>query len=567
MAKTKRISNFLRINSVPPSILAITVAASWLGMITSIILKYPIAVVGLVTLIPWLPLFLSEALWKYRHYAWFALYEILLVTQGLHMIEHIAQIMQIYVLGVPRAEAHGIFGNLDVEYVHFFFDTSLEIGVILLLFKFPKNIPLWAAGVVGFWHTTEHWYITYYYTFDRANYLPTGPGRHAINGLLGHNGLLWPNSPFQRAELHFLYNLLFTIPLIWGFILMMREAYDEYLKKAFPRLTEAQLASLNTQIESVQVEAGEIIIRQGDPADKFYIISKGEVEVIQETGGGQPVVVNRLTTGQFFGEVGLLTGAPRNASVRAVTHCDLLALDRNTFRAVIGSSVPTAQDYAQVLAQRSGARIPVAVVGAPAIAGATPGSGTFPPGGGTGPAMPVPPVAAGPVGAGSPSFAPSEPVFPSPVSGPFEQPTAPTLAGSGPQIPPQPAPGMDANKTVNAPPPQFRPASTGWAYGLIFADGPQAGQGVVLSATRMQIGRDVSNEIRLADDSRVSRRHAELLRTPDGSYQIRDLGSSNGVFVNNERLAPSEARLLKEDDQVRIGNSTFVVRKVGARVV
>lgn len=83
----------------------------------------------------------------------------------------------------------------------------------------------------------------------------------------------------------------------------------------------------------------------------------------------------------------------------------------------------------------------------------------------------------------------------------------------------------------------------------------------------MQIGRDLGNEIRLGDDSKVSRRHAELVRIETGEYLIRDLGSSNGVFVNEERLAVGQGRVLKEEDQVRIGNTTFTLRRVGTRVV
>lgn len=590
VAKPRRkYGNLVRFASVPPSIIFITIAASWLGMITAIILKYPLVVVGAVTLIPWIPIFVSEATWKYRHYAWFALYEILVVTQGLHFIEHIAQILQIYVLGVPRADAHGIFGNLDAEYVHFFFDTFLTVGVIILLFRFRKNKALWVSLVIGLWHTAEHWYITYYYVFDNAFYKA-----HAKNGLLAQGGLLWPNSPLPRAELHFLYNLIFTIPLIWGLIIVLRDAYDEYLKKAFPRLTEAQLAGLNSSIETVQVDAGDLIIRQGDPADKFYIISKGEVEIVQDAGG-RPIILNRLSQGQFFGEVGLLTGAPRNASVRAVTRCELLALSRDTFRAVIGNSAPTAQDFAQVLAQRSTPGMAAVAVGAPVAAGIAAASGPSfpqapvsnpgfaPPSGpsfpqASGPSYPqvsgpsYPQAAAPAIQPGSnpgfvpPAPQPATPVFQTRAGHAIEGPTA--VTPTSPSLPAQP-PAVDPNalKTVDARTPIFRDAANSWAYGLIFTSGQLQGQGVVLSAARMGIGRDLGNEIRISDDAQVSRRHAELLRTPSGEVQIHDLRSSNGVFVNGQRLAADETRLLRENDEVKIGNVTFALRKVGTRVV
>ncbi|HEY7348687.1 MAG TPA: cyclic nucleotide-binding domain-containing protein [Ktedonobacterales bacterium] len=607
MAAKARRNNLLRFSNVPPSILIVTIAASWLGMATSIILGYPLAIIGIVTILPWLPVFASEALWKYRHYAWFALFEILIVTQGLHFIEHIAQIIEVDVIGWPRSLSRGIIGNLDAEYVHFFFDTFLLIGTSVLLFgKFRRNIPLWIAWVVAVWHTIEHWYITYFYTFDFPNYDGNNPlGLRAHEGLLGHNGLLWPSSPFPRIELHFLYNLIYTTPLVWAFVLVVRTAYDEYLRKAFPRLSEAHLGRLNSNLESLQARAGEIIIRQGEPADKFYIISRGEAEVLQETGG-RAVVINTLASGQFFGEVGLLTGAPRNASVRARTFCDLLALDRDTFRSVIGSSVPTAQDYAQVLALRSGSRIPAVNVagtggGAGVPGGVFPsGGGAFPPGGSSSPAikppammppamMPpamTPPAMTPPVmtpgGSSSPAITPPVMTPPAmtqpraPVSAPpgetlientfVEPPTVPTLVNAAPQTP-RLEPDVSGEKTIGDPTPQFRPANIGWVYGLIFLNGDQRGQGVVLSAERMQIGRAVSSEIRLANDSLVSRHHAELVRLPNGDYQVRDLGSANGIFINNQRLASNEAQTLHPDDQMRIGASTLAFRRVSARVV
>ncbi len=362
MLKRKRGSNLLRFNSVPPHILWITIAASWLGMIGTIILGYPLWVIGVVVFLPWIPILCSEAFWKYRHYAWFALFEILLVLQSLHMIEHFAQVIEVDVIGWPRALSTGIIGTLNVEYVHFTFDTFLLIATTILLFgKFRRNIPLWIAFVVAIWHTAEHWYITYFYTFDYANYDPNNPtGLHAEVGMLGQGGLLWPNSPFPRIELHFLYNLLYTLPLLWAFVLVVREAYDEHLRRVFPSLTKSQLITLDRNLESLQVEPGDIIIRQGMPADRFYIISKGEVEVIQEMNG-QTMVISVLSKGQFFGNVGLLTGAPHLASVRARTYCDLLALDREAFCSAVGTASPAAQASPSALSQPDATKVPIPI--------------------------------------------------------------------------------------------------------------------------------------------------------------------------------------------------------------
>jgi CRP-like cAMP-binding protein len=53
----------------------------------------------------------------------------------------------------------------------------------------------------------------------------------------------------------------------------------------FRGLLKQQAAAVSAQLETVQVGAGEVIVRQGAPADKFFIILEGEVEVLREEGG------------------------------------------------------------------------------------------------------------------------------------------------------------------------------------------------------------------------------------------------------------------------------------------
>jgi putative ABC transport system ATP-binding protein len=69
-----------------------------------------------------------------------------------------------------------------------------------------------------------------------------------------------------------------------------------------------------------------IIIRQGEPGDKFYLVRRGEVRVIKD---GQPRLV--LGKGEFFGDRALVTGEPRNATVQAVGEVELYTVGRDTF--------------------------------------------------------------------------------------------------------------------------------------------------------------------------------------------------------------------------------------------
>ncbi|WP_145767043.1 FHA domain-containing protein [Streptomyces brevispora] len=79
----------------------------------------------------------------------------------------------------------------------------------------------------------------------------------------------------------------------------------------------------------------------------------------------------------------------------------------------------------------------------------------------------------------------------------------------------------------------------------------------------MRIGRALENEL-VVSDLQVSRNHAEFSATPDGRFEIRDLGSHNGTYVNGQPLSKSGTALIGPDDIVGVGHSTF--RLVGDRL-
>jgi hypothetical protein len=89
-------------------------------------------------------------------------------------------------------------------------------------------------------------------------------------------------------------------------------------------------ARLRSIVEK-KYEAGAVVFRQGDKADRLYVIGKGEAEVIRETPGQPDVVLVRLGEGQFFGEIGILGDTPRTATVRAATDLEVLSIHRSYF--------------------------------------------------------------------------------------------------------------------------------------------------------------------------------------------------------------------------------------------
>jgi CRP-like cAMP-binding protein len=85
------------------------------------------------------------------------------------------------------------------------------------------------------------------------------------------------------------------------------------------------------RVERIEVGAGIAVVRQGDQPDAFYVIRNGTLDVIEEDLDGTERVVHTLAAGQSFGELALVTGARRNATVRARSRSELFAIDKGTF--------------------------------------------------------------------------------------------------------------------------------------------------------------------------------------------------------------------------------------------
>ena len=101
----------------------------------------------------------------------------------------------------------------------------------------------------------------------------------------------------------------------------------------FKTLTPRQLTDVAEEMTKRHFSAGEIIIREGEPGEEFFLISEGEVDVIRAEHE-----VARLGPGDFFGEVALISGEPRNATVVAVTEVDTYVLGKTDFQTAIATS-------------------------------------------------------------------------------------------------------------------------------------------------------------------------------------------------------------------------------------
>ena len=112
---------------------------------------------------------------------------------------------------------------------------------------------------------------------------------------------------------------------------------------------EQTLTELAQCLRSVEVHAGEIVIQQGDPADRMFLVRSGRLRVLVDQDDGLRTV-RELGAGAAIGELALLTGAPRSATVQAVRDGELLELDADIFDELLHRDPGLAVAVARALA-------------------------------------------------------------------------------------------------------------------------------------------------------------------------------------------------------------------------
>jgi putative peptide zinc metalloprotease protein len=126
------------------------------------------------------------------------------------------------------------------------------------------------------------------------------------------------------------------------------------LKQASPfsTLDGERLRSLAARLERLEVPTGKTIIRQGEAGEECYVLRSGRVEVLAMGAQGDERILATLDPGSLFGEAALLTEGPRNATVRAIEPCTLLALRRTDLLEVLGEDRQTRERMLELVRMR-----------------------------------------------------------------------------------------------------------------------------------------------------------------------------------------------------------------------
>lgn len=138
----------------------------------------------------------------------------------------------------------------------------------------------------------------------------------------------------------------------------MADARIKLLKSVplFSACDDKQLAFIATQVDEVDFESGRDLCREGGSGGEFFVILSGTAEVRR-----QGRHLGELKAGDFFGEIALLDGGPRTASVTAVSPMKCLVLSRGQFHNVIRQNALIAVSVLETL----GARLRTLLVGQP----------------------------------------------------------------------------------------------------------------------------------------------------------------------------------------------------------
>jgi hypothetical protein len=247
---------------------AITLAAagSFVGQIAAVVQGAPLWVYVLAAVAPWLPLFVLELSWTYRHYKWVAVFCLLIVSQSAYVLEHGAQMVQIHVLGRSTTDSPGIFGAVDLQRVQFLWTTWALLAMLLLVSRFPRNPWLWLLLVIG--------------AMDSAQHLAVFVGGETI----------------VSRDLQFVLSAIEFSTLALAFAWQLGRTYDAWLARAFPQLPERVLIETTGHLEELRIRPGERV----EPAsDRCYIVTGGTGTLVRGGPGGHDILLRMLSPGQI----------------------------------------------------------------------------------------------------------------------------------------------------------------------------------------------------------------------------------------------------------------------------
>ena len=274
---------------------------------------------------------------------------------------------------------------------------------------------------------------------------------------------------------------------------------------------------METKTGVLQFTKGQTIIREGDPGTEMFIIEEGDVEILKGSGDAE-WRLGVLSSGDFFGEMSVIDDLPRGATARALTDCQILAIDHATFDLML-------RQYSEVairMLRRMSARMREAeAVAESARRGRPPGDTVIGKGTASPPAMP-------------------------PI--PFE---APSQAGFPP---PSPPPEAEHGGPVGK---RWKLVFFETGVNLFLHEQPEIKVGRYDSVTGLRPDIDLSD---LDPKKTTSRRHARIVREGGRFLVLEEIGTTNGTYVNGSRIGSGVRVEVKDGDWIQFGDVKTILK-------
>src|ERR1700732_644265 len=116
----------------------------------------------------------------------------------------------------------------------------------------------------------------------------------------------------------------------------------------FRFLSDEHFAALEPLLQEQHYDFGDVIVKQDDPADSFYVLTHGRARALKIKSDGEEIPLGVLKPGDSFGEAALAEGGKRTATVRCSTAVDVLRIDRNDFLQLV-AEVPDLRHYIEMI--------------------------------------------------------------------------------------------------------------------------------------------------------------------------------------------------------------------------
>src|SRR5215831_5547879 len=128
----------------------------------------------------------------------------------------------------------------------------------------------------------------------------------------------------------------------------MKAPDTEILRRSsvFRFVSDDHFAAIEPLLQEEHYEFGDVIVKQGDPANSFFVLTRGRARAIKIKADGEEVPLGVLKPGDSFGEAALSEGGTRNATVRCSTAVDVLRIDRNDFLELV-DRVPEIKQFVE----------------------------------------------------------------------------------------------------------------------------------------------------------------------------------------------------------------------------